>query len=270
MRRDEQQGGIGRIAFDLVVDRLQRLGIIVVFLHVEVFVILILDLFLVLLPDRFHGVDCFKLIDFLGLAVFFVVVAFDHHLDRIADEIGILFDEVFDLKCFKIRIVFLFLGVFLDVKGDRRAAFFLLSRQDLVAVHIRTPFVGLFFIDLFRKDFDFVGNHEGGIEAYTELSDDICFTFFIKLFLEFEGTGFCDRSQVVFKLLSIHADAVIRNGDDPVWLIDVDMDLRIIEADARISQRQDVSLIEGIGCVGDQFSQEDIGIGINRVGHHVQ
>ena len=54
-------------------------------MHIEVFVIFILDLFLGLFPDRLHGVDSFKFVDFLALAVFLVFIAFNHHFDRIAD-----------------------------------------------------------------------------------------------------------------------------------------------------------------------------------------
>ena len=104
----------------------------------------------------------------------------------------------------------------------------------------------------------------------TVSADDICFILCGKILFEFEGTGSGDRAQIVFQFLFIHTDTVIADGYDPLFLIHVDVDLRIFIHGGKICQGNDVSLIQRIGSVGDQFSQEDIGIGIDGIRHHVQ
>ena len=137
---------------------------------VEVVVLLVGDVFAGFEPEGLDGVDAFAV-----------------QVDREANEVGVAFEDFLDA---------LGLGefgsVFFEVQGDGTATFLVGGGSvDGVAsstvtrpcemLIIRTPGMG--------GDRDFVGDHEGAVEADTELTNDFGFVAFTGV-LESGGEGF--------------------------------------------------------------------------------
>ncbi len=120
----------------------------------------------------------------------------------------------------------------------------------------------------------FLGDHEGGIEANTELADDIeILALVFGVFgLEFLASGMSDRAEILFKFGFRHADAgvfyddrarvfVERNGDEQVVFCD---------RDRRVGEALEIELVDRIRCVRDKFAQEDLTIRVDGVDHEVE
>ena len=98
-------------------------------------------------------------------------------------------------------------------------------------------------------DCDLVGNDERGIEADTELPDQLCVVLLIAghLFKEFGRARTGDRTQVVDQFLARHADAVIRDGQQAVFLVDVDTDRQLVFTEQfRLRERLEAELVRRI------------------------
>ena len=118
------------------------------------------------------------------------------------------------------------------------------------------------------------GNHKGRVEAHAKLADDVHVRALLLgvLGLKLLGARVSDGAKVALELLSVHADAVIRNRDGAGVLIkgDANGQVTLVELDARILQALKVELVDGIARVGDKLAQEDFLIGIDGVDHEVE
>ena len=67
-----------------------------------------------------------------------------------------------------------------------------------------------FIMDVLCFDSDLVCDHEGTVETYTKLTDDVCvFICLVHSGFEFSRTGFGNGAEVVFQLFSCHTDTGI-------------------------------------------------------------
>ena len=284
---DEDQRAIADHALGVDADDGERIVVVVEVLLVERDALLVRRLLAAALPDRHHGVDglfdeaVFHL--HLRLAVFVELAGFDHlvvldlHDDRPADVVGILAHEHHDLPVFEIGAVLLAVGVLLDVHDDLRADGILLGLGDRVAVRAGgDPLVRLVGAVGFGDDGDLIGHHEGGIEADAELTDDVdggvLLLFLVESVLEAERAAAGDDAEVLLELFLRHADAVVGDGDRARFLVHVDADLEVaaLHADVLIRERTVAELVDRVGRVGDDLTQEDFLVRVDRVDHHVQ
>ncbi|MPM56938.1 hypothetical protein SDC9_103755 [bioreactor metagenome] len=191
------------------------------------------------------------------------------HHDRIFDEIRIFAHDFGKFPAFEVG----FLARF-DMKRDRGAGFGARRFFDGVVViavggpaHGRGVAAGApgFDFNLFR-------DHEGGVEADAELADQLRRAGGVALLEIFEkraGAGFGDGADVVAHFIGGHADAVVGDGDGFGVLVDIEVDAPVPEQ-FFIGQRREARLVDGIGGIGDQFTQKNVGIGVERMNHQIE
>ena len=276
----EQQGVVVRGALGAADDDTGRVGIIVELLFIEAGVLFVGHFALLLFPDGHHAVQGLQLgvalplgLVILGLGVRFRLLALvlALHLDGVAHIVAVLLDDGNNAVFIQEIIVVVGLGVRLDVQDDLGAGGVLLGGGHFVAVHAGGLPLPCFIRAIgLGNDRDLVGNHEGGVEAHAELTDDVDVLVLV-VFLEVQRTGVGDGAQILFQFLFGHADAVILDGQDTVILVagDEDAEIALVHAHGGIGQTLIVELINGIRCVGDQLPQEDLLIGVDGVDHHI-
>jgi hypothetical protein len=71
---------------------------------------------------------------------------------------------------------------------------------------------------------------------------------------------------------SIHADAAVGHDKRVVLVVGHDPDIRRLAVDDQVGpgDRLIAQLVAGVGSVGDQFAQEDVGLRIDRMHHQMQ
>jgi hypothetical protein len=77
-----------------------------------------------------------------------------------------------------------------------------------------------------------------------------------------------DRAEVLGRLVVRHADAGVLDHEDAARAIDRDRDLRrhgLIER-VLVDERGEARLVERVRSVGHQLAQEDLAVGVERVG----
>jgi len=121
---------------------------------------------------------------------------------------------------------------------------------------------------------DLVGHHKRGIEAHAELTDDIGVRrgLAVHLLPEPETAGGGDDAQIVLQLVPIHTDAVVADGQRAGGLVGLEFDRKIAaaEADFLVGQRLIGQLVDGVGGVGNDFTQENFLMRVNGVYHEIQ
>ena len=169
-------------------------------------------------------------------------------------------------------IVVLVLGVFLDHHDDLGAHVLFVSLGDGVTLSTGAlPLPGSVAAEGAADHGDAAGNHEGGVEAHAELTDDVDVLGFVVL-LEVQAAAAGDGAQVLFQLFPGHADAVIGQSQGAVFLVQLQQDLIILlfGGDAVVGQALEIELVDGVTGVGDQLTQENLLVGIDGMDHHVQ
>ena len=94
----------------------------------------------------------------------------------------------------------------------------------------------------------------------------------VHLGLEGAGAGLGDHAEVVLRLLHAHADAVILDGDGARILVGAHIDAEVgaVEAHLLVRQGQVAELVDGVGSVGDDLTQEDLLVGVYGVDHQIK
>ncbi len=121
-----------------------------------------------------------------------------------------------------------------------------------------------------RGDLDPACNDEGRIKAHPELADEI--DPLARLFHEGLGAGFGNGAQIVDEFVLAHANAAVGDGQRLGRLVGGDDDIeqrRLFQKGGR-GNGLIAQLVQRIGCIGNQFAQENIPVGINRMHHEVQ
>ena len=126
-----------------------------------------------------------------------------------------------------------------------------------------------------RQHIDPVGHHEGGVEADAELADQgRAFAVLARLQLLDEGARARarDGAERLDHLVAAHADAVVLDRERARLGVDLERDARlgIVAQQRGVGDRLVAQPLAGVGGVGDQFAQEDVLVGIDRVHHQVQ
>ena len=123
------------------------------------------------------------------------------------------------------------------------------------------------------RHLDAVGHHEGGVEPDAELADEALPVLGVLQPLQ-EGLGAGPRqgAEIVYKLLPVHADAVVGNGQRSGGFVGLDPDRQPLVASQQVGPGDGLvaDLVAGVGGVRHQFPQEHVGLGIDRVDHQVE
>ena len=282
VRRDKQHRGVGHCTLNARMDVTKRRLIVKKLLRIEIVVVLVLQLLLGFLPDRDHGVQgcVFGILFPLGLVVIPCIrrlllhARTGHvHLDRIADVVGVFFDQTLYAVRFKKFVVVFGFGVVLDGEDDLRAVLCLFTGRHGVAVRaVRLPAVCAVAADRTGNDLNVLCDHEGGVETDTELANDVNVVLLFVLSLEGKRAGARDGAEIALELLSGHAAAVVLDDEAAVRLVESQLDGERIARDARFAflHRVIVEFIGGIRCIRDQLAQENLLVRINRVDHQVK
>ena len=262
--------------FGFAVDHLQRFGVIVEFILIELLIFFFGDLAFVFAPERNHAVQSFGFDHRFGFAIFaaFHGTMMSHiHADGVTDIIGIFLYEIFHAEGGEIITVFFFFGIFFKIQCNFGPGVFLFTGFDGITVGaFGSPAVSGIGAESLAFHHDFVADHKGGIEAHAKLADDFdIFRFGIFLFKGLR-TALGDGAEIVFQFIGGHADAVIGNLKDAVAFVEIDADLKIIfvQTDGFIGKRTEIELINGVGSVGDQLTEKNFLMGIDRIDHQIQ
>jgi hypothetical protein len=127
-------------------------------------------------------------------------------------------------------------------------------------------------------DVDAVGDHEGAVEADAELADEVDVGLLAAVLLlaeaaeELERAGVGDRAEVAGRLLFAHADAAVLEHQDAASRVRLDPDLGGRVAAEHVVSREplEARLVERVRGVGDQLSEEDLAVGVERVGDQLE
>ena len=167
------------------------------------------------------------------------------------------------------------IGVRLHVQDDVGAGGLARRRRDAeLTGAVRGPGERLLGARLSRCHLDAVRDHERGIEADAELTDQAGPLLRFRRRerrAECAGAGAGDGAQVVDQLLPAHADAVIGDQQRAGVLVGHDADLRLGRwRERRVRQRLEAAPVHRIGGVRHQLAQEYFPLGIERVHHQIE
>ena len=114
----------------------------------------------------------------------------------------------------------------------------------------------------FRKEWE---------EANAELTDDVNILVLVAC-LKILAAGAGNGAKVLFQLILSHANAVIADGQGAVLFIGCNMNVQVFffYVDGGVRQALEIQLVAGIRCVGDQLTQEDLAVCIDRIDHQVK
>ena len=284
-----QQGGIFYIALSLVVENLHRLFPLMELIFDKFLVFLVLNIILVLGPQRLHGVKSLKLylgnrlrtLNRLALVISRSFLSLNIHLDWIADIVGILLNQI--LKVPGIKEVFLCLITIIllaQSNGNIGTTTFLLALLNSIGtVTSGLPAYSSSFTSLAGNNSNLFCYHESRIEAYTKLTNqfligNLCIILLglLELLQKCLSAGFGNSTKILNYLLLGHAQTIIRNSQSVAILIWYQKNLIVLIALQNISvlERSKMQLVNSIGSIGNQLPQEYLVIGINTVNHEIQ
>ena len=125
-------------------------------------------------------------------------------------------------------------------------------------------------------DRDLVGDHERGVEADAELADQsrrlAGLAGALRGFEERLRAGLRDRAEVLDHLRARHADAVVGDRERPGGRVGRELDLPVGVAFelVGVGERVEPHLVDRVGRVGDEFAEEDLAVGVERVRDEVE
>ena len=173
-----------------------------------------------------------------------------------------------------------FMAVRIQMQNDTgavRGSLLRCQRGDLIgAFAVRGPAKRLRAASLAGFHHHVFGHHEGRIKANAKLADQIKAGFFtcagFQLFQKIFGAGAGNGAQGADQISLVHADAIVGNGQAVIGLIGGDGDGKAVRLaqQGRILHGVIAQLLAGIRCIGNEFAQENIALGINRMHHQMQ
>mmetsp|Transcript_30392 Transcript_30392/g.88880 ORF Transcript_30392/g.88880 Transcript_30392/m.88880 type:complete len:365 (+) Transcript_30392:853-1947(+) len=202
-----------------------------------------------------------------------VLRGFLPHIDGEFNELRIPLEQLLNLAAFHVLQ-----GVVLEMEDDARTRRFdrvvgsvvvgngkLLSGGGLPLELRRSGLHGL------GNDLDLVGDEVGGVEANTELANevDVVDGPLAEGLDEVARAGLGDAAEVVDELVAGHADAAVLDGNGAGVGVGPDLDLGLDGRGTVVGDGKKSPLITGIGGVGYQFAQEDVLVGIQTVDDEV-
>ena len=121
---------------------------------------------------------------------------------------------------------------------------------------------------------DLVGHDKARVETHAELTNQLGIALLVAAELFHEGLGATlgNRAQVVDGFLLAHANAGVGNGDGLGVLVErhAHFQIGLVAIEAAVVQGFKAQLVAGVRSVGDQLTQKDLGVGVQRVGHQMQ
>ena len=166
---------------------------------------------------------------------------------------------------------------FFDVQGDGRATLGLLNvfnREFAIAFTHPTHRLARRAACTAGFHRHVIGHDESRIKAHTELANQIRVFFRVtrQLFKKRFGARFGDGAQVFNHFFTAHADAIVGDGDGFSRRIagNANLQIAIVFQQSGIVQSLKTQFIGGVGGIGNQFTQEDFFVGIQRVNHQLQ
>eukprot|EP01137_Pigoraptor_chileana_P011499 Opistho-2@62467 len=236
---------LGRLLLDLL--RLLVLALLVVLNLLNLALLLLLILVLLLVADVL-----LRLLD-------------DLKLDRVANELRVLFHDLLDLLLLGVLEL-----VLLHLKDEHRAA----AETGSLGVDLdgeaatgrRLPDILLVVIVL-RDDLDAVRNEVGRVETDTKLTNHRNVCAGLECLHKRLGARLSDRSEVVDEVSLGHTDASVADDETLVLLVGDDRDLKVL---ARVKLRGVrealiADLVEGVRCVRDELTKENLLVAVERV-----
>ena len=180
---DKQHRLVGHIALGVYAQNDGGVGLVAGGFLIPFGALLVGDIRLAALPDGHHGVhglgsgDIYRLHDgiavLVGLTCGLLLLTGDIHDDGPADIVGVLLDKSLELPDFEERTEDLLLGILFYVHDDIRADGVFVAIGDGISVSSRAFPHNAGLLAVFAAyDGDLVGDHECGVEAYAELTDD--------------------------------------------------------------------------------------------------
>ena len=241
---------------------------------VELLVFVIADVFSVPCPERRRAVDAlvFGRSLFLLFLVFVGTVIDCQHVDRQRNVVGVLFDDVAQSE-----IVREFFFTLFQMQRDHRTARFLFGvfeREAALAVGF--PAHGLVLVETGAAAGHGhpVGNDEARVKPDAKLADHLRIFGLVagQRLEEFLRTGARNGADVFDDFITRHADAVVRNRDGPVFLVEINGNLQVTFAFVQrlIAECFEAQLVAGIGRIRYQFAQKYFLVRIKRMGHQMQ
>ena len=279
LRRDVQKRLVRHSALDAGMDDGDGVFVVIELFLIEVVVLLFRDVLLVLLPDGHHGVErlnfpvalVFRLVGILCL--FLHTALFHFHLDRVADVVGVLLHQLLQLPRLEEARILLVVGVGLERHDDVRTGSVTLGGLDGITVSAGgRPLPRFVRTVLSRNDRHVLGHHERRVEAHAELANDVNILGLLHVLLELQAAGAADGTEVILHLVAIHADAVVRHRQRPCIRVGFEQNGKVaaVQADLFIRQRQIRQLVNRVGGVGYDFTQENLLMGIDRIDHQIK
>lgn len=245
------------VDLDLLLDSL--LLLLLLLLVVRGLVDLILLLFIVLL----------LVILLLRLALnLYLLLARLVQVDRVADEHGVLLDQL--LKAVSLQVLLL---VLLEVKYDLGTA------QELVtevvarallnlerATGCRAPLEAAVVVVL-GDNLDLLGDKVRGVEPDTKLTNEGDIGALGDHLHELLRARLGDRAEAVDQVGLRHADTSVTDDKNVVLLAwdDVNLEVLLLSKNAGARERGEVKLIESVGSIRDELTEEDLLRRVERV-----
>ena len=259
---NEQERGVLEIAFHPAVHVCERVLEIVRGVLVELVVLVVLDLVLGTGPQRGRGVGRLE----PG------VVAGLRHEDGNGDVVGVATHDVSKpVALEELVLTFAQAESHLGAAGGKGHAF---HRVLAVAGGFPAHPALHRHAGPTRVNGDLVRDDEAGVEAHSELPDELQILGTVpgERLKEVPGAGLGDGPQVLDDLLVAHADAVVPHGDGPclVVVLDMDPEIAVTFVEVIVRQRLEAQLVRGVGSVRDEFPQEDLLVAVERVDHEVE
>mmetsp|Transcript_14736 Transcript_14736/g.19260 ORF Transcript_14736/g.19260 Transcript_14736/m.19260 type:complete len:273 (+) Transcript_14736:1475-2293(+) len=214
----------------------------------------------------------------LGLVIFtlfFVLVfiisdflfggLFSVKLDGETNKFGMLLDQLLDTFLFQV-----FRHIFLQVENDACTTVntSIISLGDGEGTtSLRSPCVGIFFVVVFGSNLNLVSYEVSRVETNTKLSNHGNISTSAQRFHKLFGSRLGNGTQVVHQISLGHTNTSILNGQGVVGFVSdqFDLQLRLRVQDCRVSQRLVTDLIKSITSIGNQFSQENLLVGVKGV-----
>lgn len=206
----------------------------------------------------------------------------DVEVDRVGDELGVLLDDLLDLGLVQVLSLLI-----LEVEDDGGTAAELLALgvggDGEGATGAGLPDV-LLVIVVLGDDADLVGDEVGRVETDTELTDHRNISASGEGLHELLGAGAGNGTKVVDEILGMlvcalaegahvktyslgHTDTGIPDGQGLVGLVGDDVDAEVLARVklARVRKGLVSDLVESIGGVGDDLSEENLLVGVDGV-----
>ena len=226
------------------------------------------------LPEGDHRVEGLRLLGLLLLLALFLLLLLlgqSLEVDRIGDEVGVVLHELAHAPLLEVLVE-------LVAEVEHHARSVVVAHAVLHGVRARAvglPLVGGVAAALPGDHAHLVGDHERGVEAHAELSDQLG-QVGAALLLERRAEGLRagggDRAEVLLELVGVHARAVVGDHERLRVLVshDVDAPRGVVGHELLLGEAQILRAVDGVRRVRHELAQEDFLLRVERVHHEVE